>query len=120
MVKQFDDLKKMIDEERPTDEIAPVLEELGKRVKPGRMGRLLQKNGEFSLTRTLLIAAWVLGLSLYVFGSLFAGAQIPVIGLTVPAFASGDFLAVTGAASSLYFATHNVRVGGGNAKPGGG
>lgn len=110
MVKQLEDLKEKISEWEGAEELAPQLADLEKRIRPGKFGRLFQKNGEFSITRAILICAWALGLALYAFGSLFAGAQLPAIGLTVPGFDSGAFLSVTGAACSLYFATHNVKV----------
>jgi len=81
------------------------------RSKSPSLPGLFRKDGNFSITRTILVASWVMGMCLYVFGSLFAGAVIPVIQATIPAFDSAAFLAVTGAASSLYFANHNIRIG---------
>jgi len=75
---------------------------------------LFFKNGDFSKTSVILITAWSVGLAMWVVQGLAAGAM--VMGHEIPAFDSGAALAMLGAASSLYFAAHNItaNVGGGN------
>lgn len=70
---------------------------------------LFFKDGEFSKTSTILVLAWTAGLSLWLGQGLGAGAS--VFGHVIPAFDSAAALAMLGAASSLYFATHNIKVG---------
>jgi hypothetical protein len=71
------------------------------------IGALFKKNGEFSKTSTILVLAWAAGLGLWLLQGLGAGAS--VFGHTVPPFDSSAALAMLGAASSLYFATHNIK-----------
>jgi hypothetical protein len=107
-------MKKLKEEVSSWDDangLKSIVEQMEKTLSGNSLSRLLRKGGEFSITRTILIASWLLGLGLYVFGSLFAGAAVPLVGATVPIFDSTAFLAVTGAASSLYFSTHNINVG---------
>lgn len=111
MTKLWEAFKKKVENEEPLEDLEDDLEELDKRLSVSRVGRLLQKDGQFSLTRTILIAAWGIGIALYVFGSLFSGSEIPLLSLTIPSFDSGNFLAVTGAASSLYWMNHSVKIG---------
>jgi hypothetical protein len=75
---------------------------------------LFFKDGEFSKTSVILVTAWACGLGLWLLQGLGAGAT--VFGHVIPAFDSGAALAMLGAASSLYFAAHNLRanIGGGN------
>jgi len=68
---------------------------------------LFHKDGEFSKTSVILVVAWACGLSLWVVQGLFVGIEI--FGHTIPAFDSGAALAMLGAASSLYFAAHNIK-----------
>lgn len=84
--------------------------------KPDMKGlrALFQKNGEFSKTSVILVLAWSCGLTLWVVQALFVGVQ--VLGHTIPAFDSGAALAMLGAASSLYFAAHNIRAEVGGSK----
>ena len=74
---------------------------------------LFFKNGDFSKTSAILVLAWSAGLGLWLLQGLAAGAT--VFGHVIPAFDSNAALAMLGAASSLYFATHNIKanVGGG-------
>lgn len=76
---------------------------------------LFQKDGEFSKTSVILVLAWSCGLSLWVVQALCAGVK--VLGHTIPAFDSGAALAMLGAASSLYFAAHNIRANVGASPP---
>ena len=82
----------------------PVIEE-GK--KAGGLKKFFMKNGEFSKTSAILVSAWVVGLAMWVVQGLAAGASI--LGWTIPPFNSSDFLAVVGAASTLYFTVHNIK-----------
>ncbi len=77
--------------------------------RPGatKLGQLFQKDGGFSKTAAILVMAWALGLLMWTVQSLTAGFL--VLGFPVPAFDSGAALAMLGAASSLYFATHNIK-----------
>lgn len=68
---------------------------------------LVMKNGEFSKTSAILVAAWVSGLGLWLLQGLGAGAIIS--GHVIPSFDASAALAMLGAASSLYFATHNIQ-----------
>jgi hypothetical protein len=78
---------------------------------------LFHKNGEFSKTSVILVLAWACGLSLWVVQALFVG--VAVFGHTIPPFDSSAALSMLGAASSLYFAAHNIKanVGAGAAAP---
>lgn len=71
------------------------------------VGQLFMKNGEFSKTSSILVLAWASGLGLWLLQGLGAGAS--VFGHVIPAFDSGAALSILGAASSLYFATHNIK-----------
>lgn len=89
----------------------PVLEE-GKKIvdeikKVGGVKAFFFKNGEFSKTATILVVAWAIGLAMWVVQGLAAGSNL--LGWTIPAFNSSDFLAVVGAASTLYFGAHNIK-----------
>lgn len=75
---------------------------------PMRVRNFFIKDGEFSKTSAILVVTWIVGLFLYFFQSLSAGATI--MEHVVPAFDSTAFLAVAGAASTLYFANHRVGV----------
>lgn len=68
---------------------------------------LFHKDGEFSKTSVILVLAWSCGIALWLVQSIFVG--IEVMGHKVPAFDSSAALAMLGAASSLYFAAHNIR-----------
>lgn len=68
---------------------------------------LFHKDGVFSKTSVILVLAWSCGLALWIVQALFVGVK--VLGHTIPAFDSGAALAMLGAASSLYFAAHNIR-----------
>ncbi len=70
---------------------------------------LFHKDGEFSKTSVILTMSWACGIALWVVQSVFVGVEI--MGHTVPAFDSSAALAMLGAASSLYFAAHNIRFG---------
>lgn len=78
--------------------------------KPDAAGikALFLKNGEFSKTSTILVLSWAMGLGLWFVQSVFQGFS--VLGVTIPAFDSGSALSMLGAASTLYMATHNVKV----------
>lgn len=76
---------------------------------------LFFKDGEFSKTSVILVGAWACGLGLWLVQGLGAGAQ--VLGLSIPPFDSGGALAMLGAASSLYFATHNIKANVGGVSP---
>lgn len=77
---------------------------------------LLLKDGKPSKTSVILVLAWLCGLALWVMQSLSAGATI--LEHVIPPFDSGAALAMLGAASSLYFATHNIKANvGAGAKP---
>lgn len=74
---------------------------------------LFHKDGEFSKTSVILTVAWSCGLAMWLIQGLGSGGQ--VFGHTIPPFDSNAALAMLGAASSLYFATHNVRANVGSA-----
>jgi hypothetical protein len=76
---------------------------------------LFHKDGEFSKTSVILVVAWSCGMFLWVVQALFVG--VAVFGHTIPAFDSGAALAMLGAASSLYFAAHNIRANVGAVAP---
>jgi len=97
--------------EGSTEGASAIIGEMEAQSSGTTLTRLFRKGGEFSITRAILILSWIAGLGMYVFGSLFSGTDLAMIGATVPKFDSAAFLAVTGAASSLYFANHNVKVG---------
>lgn len=109
--KLIGNLKEKVEDLEGAGDLKSAMEKLEKKMGGNVFTRLFRKRGEFSITRTILILSWAVGLGLYVFGSLFSGSTIPVIHAVVPAFDSTAFLAVTGAASSLYFANHNVKLG---------
>jgi len=77
--------------------------------KPDAIGlqALFHKDGEFSKTSVILVVSWACGMFLWLVQALFVG--IEVFGHKIPAFDSGAALAMLGAASSLYFAAHNIR-----------
>lgn len=68
---------------------------------------LFHKDGEFSKTSVILVVAWTCGIALWVVQGLLVG--IEVMGHKIPPFDSSAALAMLGAASSLYFAAHNIR-----------
>lgn len=70
------------------------------------MKALFFKNGDFSKTSVILVLAWTVGLGLWLVQGLAAGGVI--LGFTIPPFDSGAALSMLGAASSLYFAAHNI------------
>ena len=111
MNKIIEQMKGEIEGWEGADGLKSILGQLEKQTSGNALTRLFRKRGDFSITRTILIISWVLGLMLYLFGSLFVGAVVPFVEATVPAFDSAAFLAVTGAASSLYFANHNISLG---------
>jgi hypothetical protein len=80
-------------------------------IRPHGLKSLVYKRGEFSKTAVILTVTWAMGLGMWVTQGLFSGSQI--LGWVMPAFDAGDFGAVVGAASALYFGTHNIRAGGG-------
>jgi len=74
-----------------------------------RSNRLFTKNGMFSKTSTILVCAWGIALFKYIFQGCIL--TIPKIGIYwAIIFTSGDALAITGAASALYFAVHNMKI----------
>lgn len=80
--------------------------------KPDAAGlkALFLKNGEFSKTSAILVMAWMAGLVMWVVQGLFHGATVPGLNAVIPAFDSSAALAMLGAASSLYMATHNIKI----------
>lgn len=80
--------------------------------KPDAVGikRLFLKNGELSKTSTILVLAWMAGLGMWIVQGLFHGATIPMLNVVIPPFDSSAALAMLGAASSLYMATHNIKI----------
>lgn len=103
------------DEKKLLDQMVEVGTDLGKAAdsdgdgKPDIKGlkALFHKDGEFSKTSVILTVSWACGLLLWVVQGLFVG--IEVFGHPIPAFDSGAALAMLGAASSLYFAAHNIK-----------
>ena len=87
--------------------------------KPDAVGlqALFHKDGEFSNTSVIRVVSWACGTFLWVVQALFVGVE--VFGHKIPAFDSGAALAMLGAASSLYFAAHNIRANMGSAPPAG-
>jgi hypothetical protein len=68
-----------------------------------------QKNGSFSKTAVILCAAWVLVLFKFLFATCVIDITILGIRINWPIiFNWSDAGAVLGAASSLYFAVHNM------------
>lgn len=79
--------------------------------------KIFQKDGIFSKTSVILVAVWVVALLKWI----FQGAHLVVGAAGVDwqiVFNAGDAISMTGAASTLYFAVHNVRLGGGGGTPG--
>ena len=72
------------------------------------MKALFMKDGSFSKTSAILVMAWLCGLAMWFVQGIFHGMVVPGIGLTIPQFDSTAALTMLGAASSLYFANHNV------------
>ena len=69
--------------------------------------KLFQKEGAFSKTATILVFTWAIALFKWIFQDMVL--SLPFLGITWKiVFASGDAIAMTGAASALYFAVHNV------------
>lgn len=69
--------------------------------------RIFHKDGIFSKTSVILVATWAVAL----FKWLFQGAHIIITAANVDwtiVYISGDAIIMTGAASTLYFAVHNV------------
>ncbi len=87
--------------------------------KPDAAGikALFHKNGEFSKTSLILVLSWLGGLGMWLVQGLAHGMTIPGIGLTIPPFDSSAALAMLGASSSLYMATHNIKLNIGGAQP---
>lgn len=71
--------------------------------------RFFTKNGEFSKTSAILVATWVFVLFKYLFATSVFDFMIPYIKIQIHwniVFNWPDAAAITGAASSLYFAVH--------------
>jgi hypothetical protein len=115
-------IRRLVDDSRKSGTISPELdkaieqlidEDRVETVDKGPHGSWLRgmffKNGVFSKTAVILVVAWVMGLGMWLTQGLMGGSTI--LGITVPVFSSGDFLAVVGAASTLYFSNHNISVG---------
>ena len=104
----------MSDEQEQTAEVKPEVNGNGKNSK---LAVIFQKQGHFSITRTILIVAW----SMVLFKYFFAGITLDftIAGEAIKsahnwkvawniAFDSGDAISILGAASTLYFANHNI------------
>jgi hypothetical protein len=80
--------------------------------KPDAAGvkRLFMKDGDFSKTSAILVMSWFAGVGMWVVQGLFHGMVVPGLGLTIPPFDATAALTMLGAASSLYMATHNIKV----------
>ena len=72
------------------------------------MKALFLKDGSFSKTSAILVLAWVCGLAMWFVQGIFHGTVVPGLDLTIPPFDATAALTMLGAASSLYFANHNV------------
>jgi hypothetical protein len=77
---------------------------------------IFQKQGRFSITRTILVVAWTIALFKYLFAGLTLEHAIADIGAhksmvkvawTIT-FNGADAISILGAASTLYFANHNI------------
>lgn len=72
--------------------------------------RFFLKNGMFSKTAAILIATWVIVLFKYLFATCIISLVIPAVNIKIYwpiVFDWADAGALTGAASTLYFAVHN-------------
>ena len=80
--------------------------------KPDAAGvkALFMKDGSFSKTSAVLVLSWAVGLTLWFVQGIFHGCVVPGLGLTIPPFDSTAALSMLGAASSLYMATHNIKL----------
>jgi len=80
--------------------------------KPDAAGvkALFMKDGSFSKTSAILVLSWLCGLAMWFIQGIFHGMVVPGIGLTIPQFDSTAALSMLGAASSLYMATHNIKL----------
>ena len=80
------------------------------------LGRLFIKDGAFSKTSVILVMVWIAA----VFKWVFQGSHLIVSRINLDwtiTFNSGDAIAMTGAASTLYFAVHNLRMAAGKPDP---
>lgn len=81
--------------------------------------KMFHKDGTFSKTAVILVTAWAVAL----FKWLLQGSHLVIARIGFDwtiVFNSGDAVAVLGAASTLYFAVHNVtKLKNGSTPPGG-
>ena len=119
VTREYDNasLRRMVDDARKTGALSPELDkaiqglveaDADRGPKGSWLRGLFFKNGVFSKTAVILIVSWIMGLGMWVVQGLFGGSQM-FWGLTIAPFSSGDFLAVVGAASSLYWSNHNIK-----------
>ena len=84
---------------------------------PAGIKALFIKNGEFSKTSTILVISWLVGLGMWLVQGLFHGLKLPLLNVIIPPFDASAALSMLGAASTLYMATHNIKVNLGGTQP---